>query len=1520
MDLVLIGKAAAKYIGKAVVAKVKDKYQDLSMRRRVDSGADLVTEGTLRSIVQSEIQKLASKPGTIAATKSPKICEWISTQDFLDPFIWLLIASGNGQRTDDGLPHEFLAHQYADATGDDARTANGYISDIVGYVLGRLTLNKSQKDAFLQATTRLMAAGLQHYFRPELRPNPSGFDLYRLNSLAEAFIKSGRTTWGLPDFIAPFSLEALEVESEKESAIETPQILAEIQTRSRLVMMGEGGIGKTTFLLRLAAQCVEQKKSFVPLFIDASEWAQSNSEILTFSSNRTAAQMQHLSATDLAWFAKAGRIALFINGWNEIPSVLKPHAQSKLNEFLGAAPEVPVVVVSRSSNDAGNLSSAKLIRVRGITWNGQQEIIRKELGEETGHTLTELLERDILLAQAARSPLILRGLISQAKNGQQVSNVTLDLLGAVVQELEERAAYKAVLAAEPLYGYQTAYLQELAIEMNRQNTLRLSEREARAAMARGYERVKDEIGIQVPLPAVLDTLRNHHLIQLHGDMVKFAHHRFQEFYSATRLLELCQQSTEKDELLRHAVNEPYWTDALGMAAEKLRASDNVAKQKETLIRSALSIDLTYACDLAGNCGFAANEAPELHRELLSKIDELEKSTLTNVYELSTICQISSCFPEFADQLWQFLEDDNLQNRLHFLRSSGLPLSVNQLGVDALQRIQKWKPEIQAEFMHEIAKNPDNYEFLFSVVKTSPIQAVQIAAIYSLLWVYPTSLSVINLWKNSGKGVISDQSILSMISYSYEQGIGCDIIEARLNELCKEDMTDGDRLYLAIEFGSIIKEIPLDHLFESLAQSYSVTIDDPYFKLAQKNAPDRLRNLAARFCTDRKHPPPWVHSIVAELPPETMTAIFETTWAFIQDGKRENLKPKLVGPMTNDAQIATVVAELIDIAEMPRADRSAEIENKRRDIENLLAYVGGNLLWRNVIIEGGNASHEGALAAVELIWRRMNRENTPYEEINPWAPSPAQVETLISNFLQKTAETDNSSIKILIYLSLIASSVSPEQYGELIASSLQQYLDAQAAFLEAREKWRGPQDGNLPNGPPMSSELLSAIQNWGFAALPTLEKKMTHPAALEIVPAAIARVSMSQWIAVRKGVNSMLSSIIAEGQYRQSMQVAMQQPTDTHQKETDEIAVVLAARLEEELEKSKSDKADSYHKTRWSIGNLTRHVAAIPSAHTIKSVEAALTSGLMDSYRFADALKMLILGGWTFTSPAIFKALEKEIHEAEKTVGRQEQYHLSELFQLLFAVDSVDLLTQPIETYLLQWKNHTHPNEICRRIAESRKGHGWDILIKAYELFGGKELDRDQFACALTKALQPQHIKSLITQIENGRFFEWFKANSHIDGIADAIALQTRANFDDEKLIKSSFRAAGTAAADYFEYELLKVLGEDDEILAFGLAAVDAGRANKTSSSAFRALLSLSTAEEYVTAQVRNIHPRNCNVLRKALLERAQEVGPATVAARQILARLESYRREGGRPNDESRHPAPEQGTAWTDALLQPELT
>ncbi len=81
-----------------------------------------------------------------------------------------------------------------------------------------------------------------------------------------------------------------------------------------------------------------------------------------------------------------------------------------------------------------------------------------------------------------------------------------------------------------------------------------------------------------------------------------------------------------------------------------------------------------------------------------------------------------------------------------------------------------------------------------------------------------------------------------------------------------------------------------------------------------------------------------------------------------------------------------------------------------------------------------------------------------------------------------------------------------------------------------------------------------------------------------------------------------------------------------------------------------------------------------------------------------------------------------------------------------------------------------------------------------------------------------------------------------------------------------------------------------------------------------AMRSIFASRHELGQSMYEVLPAACNGLRRGLYQRAKQGGSTAQLARIFLAELEADRREGGRPDEEPRHPDASDGREWTRAL------
>jgi hypothetical protein len=1523
IEWLAILKASAEWVSKQIFKSAGEKIarHEASDKARYE---DLTKQTSLPNLVRIELDKLAASNRLPNEFQSDAFRSWLRQSDNTEIFVEVLIVrAGNIS----GLPtqgQEQLATELESIIGRTREHAVGLVSWIVSDVSGQLKATESGKRSLELALAERTAAQIHSLSHPEQRQFPCDADLARVRAMAETLLEAGKRSWKMPRFVAPLTLESFVRQEDREKhPTNSSELSSIIEAGGSLVLFGDGGIGKTTFLLDLCRSCMNGKRR-IPLFVDAAVWGRANATLFEYLAIQPSAQANGVTSAELTKLAETGHLVIMLNGWNEMVASSKLVCRDGLIQLTTAAEALSIVVVSRSSSDVPSLPKAKQVEVRGLTWEGQAAVVRAELGDDGAPALLDLLAKDTRLRHAARSPLILRGLIAQTRKGSVTYSSVFDLLGAAVQAFEEDDQRNLVLSDSPVDGHQCVYLEELASLLTLRLSTDCSRNDALQAIHSAATRLAERqlIGAPPKLTLVLEVLVSHHLLHLDDGVVRFAHQRFQEYFAATRLLRECLEDGVPPTFLRTAVIHPAWEESLILVAGKLKSEGGPPAVRVRLVKTAAAIDLGIGCDLAEICGFSDADDPELHHHLVTRVNELAESSLLEVRDLGLAYQIASGFPAFATKLWPLIESEDQQIRLYTYRLNGTAMSLSQLGAEANQRVASWPSERQVEFVHEIAGNADNYEYLVGLARGAPDSAVRTAAISALFWHFPASDVPIQAWLDAPAEVQTQYDLLTDIQDALEQKHAGEPVRARLQSIAFEEVPDNVRLQLVLRSPNVVGPRELDVVFGHLRSNERHEDKGPLVAIAKTHSPERLMELAEELALQARGVPEWLGEYLNEAPPDVRADVFERALNALQGQDIHNLSGEILGPLANHSQIERSVALWLGYSEVGHAALTDVDHERHRQLGHLLAHAPGDDLLKVVMQSGQAAPFVKAIQLVDLILRRIGRDEGSVRTANLWLPTVDEVRQLVALFAQKAEAAEVPQDTVRVYLCCIASHVAPAEFGPFLLETCNRHLDAWSVFQEKLDQWSKTAPSDRPHNPQWGYYLTSALARWGPDALPGLLALVTHPSAMKFLSEAIARIVSVPWASMREQLVSTVKADIQEGERRRRLGHELRQPDDAFQHWTDEAAQTLGQQLSEMVaayqEKRVTDEKWNAREAEYRVGSLTGVVAGIPSAGAVDPVYRALASGLMNVNGAVGALRGLVRQGWYISDAAVVGQLEALYERAaeEKWHDNSSRYAMSALSELLLCVEPISLLSKPISHYIEQWARFSYLNEIIRHLGAMHSQVAWPALMELGKKHGEKGAAQEELASALVSALRPGQLSEFLGLVADGVLFAWCRSEWTLERLAPRVASVLGEEPDQHQAFLGACRQAKCPLADAFADDVLShIKGSEEARQLFLLEALDAERAVHWNMPAYRKLKEMFTLKVHVTDAQYNVTPKASNALRGQLYARAKGVGPVSEGCRRLLASIERERRETGRPDNEPRHPAPEDGLAWTDALL-----
>lgn len=1346
--------------------------------------------------------------------------------------------------------------------------------------------------------------------------------LDRLRKIASSLLNIGRVNWNMPEFVAPLNLNIIETKKDLENhPTNIEELTKAMSIGENIIFFGEGGIGKTTFILALSDAVLTAKYPRIPFYIDAAYWANTDTEILDYIASRPEAQMYGVSTHELVKLAKAGHITLVINGWNEIPITKKSVCLDRLIQLTASIKAMNIIIATRAMNDATNLDTIKQVQVRGFTWQAQSAVIRSELDEKAANALIERLAKTTQLRHSARNPLILKGLLAQAKKGVVASLCEFDLLGAVIDEYEDDNKRQFLLAEPPLRSHHRVFLEELACHLTSTQKTTISRSEALPIISITARQlvISGQIGGQPEPSDIIDALNNRHL--LHGDRqsLRFAHQRLQEYFSATKLLQACSNDNEQGiTLLKEIVNQPFWEDALRLVAGKLKGEVSYAQARSKLIRITLEIDLGFACKLAGICEFSDIDDHKLYVDLVARIEALCDSQLNEVANYGLGCLIASGFNVFSERLWPLIENDNQQVRLNSYRSDEGRISLKQLGKDADKRISSWSLDSQAELLHELADNPDNYDFLVIKANQGTDVKVRAAAIAALSWNFPTSDASLKAWLRAPENVQLEHSAIQVIEYELDQeGYSSEILE-KIRFVGLERLPFNLLLQLARTFPEELGKSSVNKALDQLLDQGNHDFDKPLLELVKQYTPERLKILMRQLLLSERTIPDWVKTSIQQESEDNRSDVYEAAWDILNNQDSINLCEEALGPLANRAQTLRCVLEWLSHYQDRRGKQSDEVRERNRQLGLLLANAPEEHILSVVMELGGQASYDDSSELLELVWSRIKTDDVRSLEMNQWQPSLAATEMLITVFRNKLEEKETLQHRVIVILCSIASYVSPDYFSKFLLEGCTLHLDSWDKYNEKLKLWIKTPTRYRPSSPVLGNYLISAMGNRGIGALPDLLKLLEHPQSSNLVPECLIRILNEPWASKRKGISYGFGAYSKEGERRRMAGRELSQPDDTHQKITNIVARALGKNLTvlvQHLLEEKSADSDKFNERNaaYRMSELLNIVASTPSSEIIDPLMDALANGFIDIYSSVKALGSLICQGAHLEQVEVVARIESLYWEESKATWFDESKRgvMAKLCQIMYFVKPVSLLSKPLTYYLTEWQRLDTICGVIRQLGAISSDKSWDSLLYIYKNTELNQRESEELTIALTSSMGHEHFSEFLDLVESGTWFDC-SIGRHIASKISSIIGSDAARLS--AFLKSCECSASPNAMD-LACEVLSLIPDYDDIRTkFGLAALD--MIEVPSYSIYSMLMKMFTNRVSLEAEWHyEIYPKAVNHLRKELYFRAKGDGHSAMTSRRLLADIETQRREIGRPADELRHPAIEDGLVWTDTLI-----
>ena len=1465
-------------------------------------GAELLS---LNFLVREQLEVLAK------STDLEHLKDWLLCIDQDKRFADLLVNKHRGSAELAAVAQSELAASYAKTSDESVKAASGPINQVLSHLARVITATSAGHQALQTALMMRVAAGQDAMLQSAATAPATSELLPRVRVMAENFLKAGVQNWSMPTHVVTLSLDKrFGPDLAERDPLEFSQTSDFVDNAGRVVVFGDGGVGKTTLLLQIGATLLAEGQR-VPLFLDAASWARTGKGLFEYLATREQAFGAQVAPLTLAKLALDGQLLLLVNGWNEIAGEHKARCHTDLVDLAATYPALGMVVATRGHRDFPAQDGTQYLEVLGLTWKEQVAAITSKLPAPAAGSLVSLLAKNSGLRHAARSPLILQGAIVKASLGDINSASTLEFIGAAVQSFERNVQHSSALNQSPVHGQFRMYLQAVAFQLTASVQTVCDRNDALRALTHTARQLQHDGVLLAPpdVPEVLNTLVNHHLLQIDDGGIRFAHQRFQEYFAASKVLADSNSPKGHRAALELAVRGAGWEEVLFLVANELR-SPNLAVSRVAVIAEAAVVDLGLACDLAGESQMQPADDKVLYEQLVQKVNALASSPLREVRDLATCLQIACAWPVFSEQLWPLLEHKDQQVRLTTYRLSNRGITLRQLGRGASERVAAWPKEQQSEFIHEVADNPENFDYVEQIACTPAHPVPQEAAISALLWNYPASDAGLRAWVAASTAV--RMSLLGHISDALNRVPEPAYVTQALEEMANT-LGGVEQVRFAIDFPDRTASGAIAGLLAQLKTVDDSRHDiDKVLNVTLRMAAPQVLELAGELALDRKSVPQWVWSVLERQPEGSLTQLRESLEKKLMGDQWADTDADFIGRLASIEFSSTVVDAWLAEKLAIRTAEGARKHDKETHLRDVLVAIDGQTLATAVSNRAQRSSYQEAVQLIELLLHRVDHQVSQLRPmVSPWRPTVSEIQQLLDSFAGMADSSDDQDA-LRAYLASLCSKVSPQDFETYILGAFAAQLELWSAYQEKIADWS--RTAPRPSGPSLRNYVATATAACGFAAVPKLLGLSSHPQSKELLPDTLAQIAAAPWLTLTEQPHFPLSvcTCILEGRNRSRLARTALQPDDEFQATTDDIARYLAQELESRLALAASqpgDRAAEHQVARW-----TEFTSKVPSPIVVPIVKRALGSGFLSKYATATIAKDLLRLGEQLAEPECVRHIESFLEpEATKWVSDSDRYPIIELASLLVCAVPDTFLSRPWGYYFDIWLKLGHEHSV---LSECRTGgclRDWEILEP---WLSSKGDSREGAAEALMRIVTTQSLPRLLTHVRSGALFVSPTSSWRVKQLTSKIVSVLQAAPEQTHDFIEACRASSAPDADAFLIRTLEQLGYSREVQAeYLLGAFDAGRMSNMHSPGISAMDVLFANHRVISENTSEVSPAACDALRVGLYRRAMTgVGPSELAKR-FLAALECSRREGGRPDDEQRHPDPSDGKEWMEVFL-----
>lgn len=523
-------------------------------------------------------------------------------------------------------------------------------------------------------------------------------------------IPSNMTVHDLPHPVAPGGLARAAIELDNLTLVAAP------------------GMGKTTTLLQLAEAMLTETVG-TPLLVFFGEWGTGRTSLLQAILSKPS--FVDVDEATLRAAAQSGKVALILDGWNELDLEAKVRARTEIVRLAAELPELRFVVSTRKT--------AMDVPVAGTAVNvlplseEQQRGIAEALRGADGLEILDRAWRTRGVSDLVAIPLYLTTLLDLPDDigFPSTKEEVLRLFTASHDQVPE-----ALPTFRKHFGdCQTDFLVDLASQATRTDTTALSDQEARRQISATATRLLESGDLtQRPQPSeALSALVDRHVLVRSGNQsFSFQHQQFQEWYASheaeRRILAAVEDSQARRSLQSELMNWRQWEEAILFAVERLARGDESSRLAcGGAISAAIDVDPMLAAEMI------SRSTDNIWITIQDEVQRFGRAWLSETSDDRALRFIvATGRPEFGDVIWPLISDPDHQVSLPALRAAKR-FHVAQLGEGATGKIKLLPQEARQAILHElvILGGSEGIELAAAIAKSDPAPEVVSSVVEAL---------------------------------------------------------------------------------------------------------------------------------------------------------------------------------------------------------------------------------------------------------------------------------------------------------------------------------------------------------------------------------------------------------------------------------------------------------------------------------------------------------------------------------------------------------------------------------------------------------------------------------------------------------------------------------------------------------------------------------------------------------------------------------------------------------------------